>query len=280
VVVGLGLCVAYAIPEAARRASSFVVMPDSLREWVVNFAILGCGTSSARLIPPAWSLSVELQLYLAMALALSSRRWVVVGWFVSSLLYTGYLVDSGANLFARYVAPTAASLPFSIGSMIYHFRNDLPTTRRAGAIAALGAFFFNAAAASRLWRDVGMSGFYVSLLLAAVVAVALRSPRLLTGRAAAVDRLFGDLSYPLYLCHYHARALVLWVAPGVSMTYPRSGGVLAVGLAVVISYLVCRVADHPLVELRNRLRMRPPLALPTGMEERTGQGGERIVPIG
>lgn len=236
------------------RGHANLAVPESPWAWLVNVTIVGLAAPVPRLIPPAWSLDIELVLYLAMALALARRRWIATVWCLASLAYTGYLVATGANLLVRYVPPVAASLPFSIGSMIYYWRDDLPVFGRPARLAALAAFALHASLASAVWQDVTLGGFYVSLGLVAVVVAALRSLDERTHPAGAWDHVLGDLSYPLFLCHVLAGLLVARAAPALHAAWPGASAGCAVGLALVLAWVVHRAAEAPIAPLRARFR--------------------------
>jgi peptidoglycan/LPS O-acetylase OafA/YrhL len=63
-----------------------------------------------------------------------------------------------------------------------------------------------------------------------------------------IDRLLGDLSYPLYLCH----VLVIWIA---GVVFARSAGWTGIMVAlasVCIAGLICRYVDKRVDTARHR----------------------------
>lgn len=254
VVALLTLVAAHGVAAEALRVHANLALPGSPWEWLVNFTIVGLAAPVARLIPPAWSLDIELVLYLAMALVLVRRRWIAAAWCLASLAYTAYLVATGANLLIRYVPPIAASLPFSIGSMIYYLRDDLPVFGRSARLAVIGGFVLHASLASIVWQDVSVGGFYVSLGLVAIVVTALRSLDERTHPAGALDHVLGDLSYPLFLCHVLAGLLVARAAPSLREGRPGAATAVAIGVALILAWGVHRAAEAPIAPLRARFR--------------------------
>jgi peptidoglycan/LPS O-acetylase OafA/YrhL len=127
----------------------------------------------------------------------------------------------------------------------------------APRLVVVSAFAVHASLARVLWKDVGLEGFYVSLGLVALAVVALRSLDEPGNPSGEVDRFLGDLSYPLFLCHFHAGALVLWALPSLCAARLRAAAALGIGGATVLAWAVHRVAEAPLVPLRSTLRRRP-----------------------
>src|SRR5262249_42999598 len=146
---------------------------------------------------------------------------------------------------------TAASLPFSIGSVLYHVRDDLPAFGPTVRAVAVAAFAAHSMLASAIYSDLAGAGFYVSLVLVAIVLMTLRSLDDRTHPAGRLDRFLGDLSYPLYLTHFHSALLVSWAAPGVSGVAAAG---LGLGTATSLAWAIHRTSETPLARLRGTLR--------------------------
>jgi peptidoglycan/LPS O-acetylase OafA/YrhL len=254
--------VALALPAASPRLlPRSPLLPESPWGWLANVVIFGL-TRATRLIPPAWSLDVELQMYVAMAILLARTRWTVAIWCLASIAYTGYLIATGTNIIFRYIPVPAASLPFSLGSALYLMRDRLPRARGGVGPAAVAAFALHTALARAVWTDAWMGGFYASLGLVVVAVAALQS---LDGRAhpaRAIDRFLGDLAYPLFLCHMQVIAFVRWVAPSLSVTAPGAFGAASLLTAVGLAWGLHRATEVPLVPLRRRLAGTGAAAMP------------------
>jgi peptidoglycan/LPS O-acetylase OafA/YrhL len=247
-------------PMAAVKTTISMRLPQDAGSWLKNIAILGlhvdptrpAAGAPIRLIPPAWTLSVELIFYVAMG-ALSRSRRIIVVWVSVSLGYTAFAIYAGWSANYRVSTVLAASLPFSLGALIYH----LPSRpRRWPVLLVVGlAFGVNAVLASRLWGSVFLGGLYASLFLSFVLVMLLRP---LKGESlhglSAIDRFLGDLSYPIFLCHFAVAVLV------VSMW--RSGrysGPLVLAASLPLIHLVS-IAGHRLIDrgiepIRRRIRV-------------------------
>ena len=242
VVLAVSLAVILALPSVARDLNDNLLFPSSVMDWVHNIAIFGLLGEDVRVVPSAWSLEVELFFYLAMALLLARNRTTTVLWLLASVVYTVYMVLAGYTFADRYMPIPAASLPFSVGAALYYLRAMLPPIPKWNVVPALLFFFTNAFAARVLWNDPITVGLYLSVAASAYVTLSLSmiNTKAVRPWLAKVDRFFGDLAYPIFLCHW----VVAVVVAGMIGTRSPSVGLflgsflLANVLAVIIHALV------------------------------------------
>jgi peptidoglycan/LPS O-acetylase OafA/YrhL len=233
-------------------------------------------------VPPVWSLDAELWFYLAMGLLLARKRWIVAVWLAVSVAYTAYLIATGSPWGLRYAPLAAASLPFSLGAALYHWREPLIRWLNAGVSftaaklvrgvrvreerlrqgQALGVgmmFVAHAVLAGRIWSDPMGVGFYFSLALAAYLLLCLTALRVdeLPPRFVAFDRSLGNLSYPVFLCHWFAAVIVAWLA--FDSRRPAGGALFWSSLILVnlVAYGIHSGVERPVERVRNALRPPP-----------------------
>jgi peptidoglycan/LPS O-acetylase OafA/YrhL len=206
------------LDEGAARRLGNVRLPRDPVEWLRNLGIFTLQweqKTTARLVPPSWSLDIELCFYLLMALGLGRGRRIVTAWLAASLAWTLSLVVSGAEFPLRYSHLAAASLPYAAGAALYYYRD--PIQRRLSHPAHCGVavtlYVVNAAVPNRIWPSEFMQGFYVSLCLTLYLVAALVSfdQRRLPGWLRSFDALLGNLSYPVFLCHLPLAPLLAWM---------------------------------------------------------------------
>lgn len=247
------LGVILAFPDTAESLNPRLQVPEGLREWRPNVLIFGLDLSKRpRLVPPAWSLHVELVYYLLMGLLLSRRGWIVAVWFVVSLAWTVHLVVDGAGWYARYFSGSAASIAFATGALIWFTSKWFAWRPPAwSAWVSFFLFFGHTLAAGLLWRDVRIEGFYVSLFLAGLAVFCLKDFRL-GGRLEHVDRRLGDLSYSVFLAHWPVAAVLVGLFPALD----GDGRIFAAGFAgsVIVALLVHALVERPINRLRDRIR--------------------------
>lgn len=239
------------IPDATRKINKFLVMPEAVIAWVSNIIIIGLYIdTTARLVPPAWSLFVEIAFYVLMALLLSRHRLIVFVWLALSVLYAAYLIYSSSSFLVRYSPLLAASLPFSVGAAIYHLKQWWVPGKRV-LQAAVVLFVANLV----LWYffergsvlNALMIGFYLNVLINAVIVLCICQLR-----DNKFDRFLGDLSYPLFLCHFQIGTIVVWLGGGMER------GIWLLLLSLVPThlgaYLVYLAVEKRLNKVRDRIR--------------------------
>jgi len=235
-----------------------MTLPDTPERWLANLFIFGLLGDHVALVPPAWSLNIELVFYIAMALLLARHRLAITPWFVASAAYTLYLLATQEKFGPRYNEILGASLPFSAGAMLYAWRAQLLWIRGWTAWIS-GALFLTNAALAAYWpiADRKIGHFYLSLFFGALLLVALTRlrPADLPGWFVRLDRIGGNLSYPIFLCHVHVATIVAWLAfdsrkPRDSFAFWATSFVLSSLFAWAIYEGIDRNADR----LRDRIR--------------------------
>jgi peptidoglycan/LPS O-acetylase OafA/YrhL len=246
-------------PRSAQVLNPVLRMPSSLLGWLSNVSIFGLSIPvPQRLVPPAWSLNVELSFYIALPLLLCRWRIGNVIWFAISVGYTAYIIYEGRPFLERYAPLAAASLPFSIGALIWHFRRALPRVSLPLLGVAFVVYLANLIGARVWWTDPKLQGFYMSLALSSVLLVGLSQRTTAPPWLQRIDRQLGRLSYPIFLLHWTIATLV--AATGVIA--PGRGGMLFCATIVPLNLAALAITsfvEGPLERHRTRVRARAEL---------------------
>jgi peptidoglycan/LPS O-acetylase OafA/YrhL len=218
-----------------------------------NLGLVLTVDTPTRWVPPAWALTVELFFYALMGLGLS--RWLVstVLWAGLSVAYTAYLVAGDASFSYRYFPIAAASLPFSVGALVYHLRARqwLPDWPRPWAVLVVFLMMAHVVAAAWGGAEVDRLRFYANVLLAAAATHALAG--MVAPRLRRPDAWVGELSYPVYLMHYLA-GLVL-VMLGVAGQRGEWGFMVAGAvLTLLMAAAAAATLDPSIQAVRARIR--------------------------
>jgi peptidoglycan/LPS O-acetylase OafA/YrhL len=177
-------------------------LPQTINEILSNIFIFGLmpladenGLKMARLVPTAWALHVELVFYVLIGIGLVRYKLIVVAWFVTSCMYhfLGVIKD-----WSLYYPVYAASLPFSLGAMIFFYRDRLkefiPTSNRIAVIMmSLNVVYF---VISHKIPFNKYPGLFLFSLLIYQLSYCDFSPTI-----KRLDAFLGSLSYPIYLSH-------------------------------------------------------------------------------
>lgn len=238
-------------------------LPGDWRDWLDNIVLvtLPADTSGARLVvPPAWALRVEVFYYLVLGLGLARSRNIALAWVLAGVAYHFTLADSGVfGWRERYYPIAAASLPFSLGALIYHTNEKIPSWLRSNvavpsAIVLLWVsnLFLSPSAFGSVW---GVGRFYLNLVLVASFVALMSVRRARDERWYRFDMRLGDLSYPIYLVHLPLGFAL--VALGVLSPF-KGQEVLLVLLSLppvlLLAWAMLHGVDYPIERLRDRVK--------------------------
>jgi peptidoglycan/LPS O-acetylase OafA/YrhL len=243
-------------PDLARSVST-VRLPDGALAWLRNLAILTThldreGTAGP--VPPIWSVDIELCFYLAMPILARGRARIAL-WFAASLAWTAWMLWSDAPFNERYANLAAASLPYSAGALVYALREPLARWVAGRAHLALSLALFAAHAAFPI--SAFRYGLVLSLAATLYVIAAwgrVTPARLGTAgrRFARLDAALGDLSYPVFLCHWGMALLVLRL--GLADGKGAALFFFSLPLVNLCAFAIHRLAEAPLERARDRVR--------------------------
>jgi peptidoglycan/LPS O-acetylase OafA/YrhL len=210
--------------------------------------------SDFRLVPPAWSVGVELINY-CLIFAFMGRHWqIAAATLLLSLAYHVGALVAHDDWMVRYSPVQAAALPFSLGALIF-FSRPLTNDLTAKWLACVGAVVW---LANLLAMDTSTPagqtttyglGFYINLFSISVVIAGLATlPR------NRIDDYLGDLSYPVFLLHWLVGFLLV-----ANLGLKQSNGLLPLAVSIlpilVASILLSRVLQLTVNPLRSRVRM-------------------------
>lgn len=242
--------------EAVASFHKAIVMPGTFSEIMSNMFIFGLrpDVDGARLVPPTWAIYVELVYYVAIGAVLGRSYRIAKVWFFISALYH---VVAFVYPMDRYYGILAASLPFSIGALIYHMQNALrkafPFSIKRLLVASLAYVTF-LVVTQVIFTDVRSQTrlpFYANLLLWSVVIHYASQLKIKSKLLLYINKISGDASYPVYLYHYGVGFIVLEVFDFTPKTITFF--IITVPILLIISISVAMLADGTLERIRKRV---------------------------
>jgi peptidoglycan/LPS O-acetylase OafA/YrhL len=276
-VIGLTVILIMLLGETYTTSfSADMAIPKTLGDWLSNISMIYPNFRPVevvpRLSPPTWALTIELFFYALIGFGIARYRIGALIWFVASLIITGVLiVASGAHREMTsdliYFSIASGSLPFSMGALLYHYRNKLPILMcgaKVGVVAAAyGIVFLLIAVAMPVaakWFGIpsfGLFRFYTNVILQFAFIAFLAGVRL-DGNLRTLDTTVGSYSYPIYLLHFACGALVSYVLFGATVSL-RSLDALVVfsaslPLLFILAHLIVAYVDRPVETVRKRIK--------------------------
>ncbi|MFT5878199.1 MAG: peptidoglycan/LPS O-acetylase OafA/YrhL [Dokdonia sp.] len=248
-------------------------IPINLEEALYNvtmiYPALSPGEIQPRLSPSTWALTVEIFFYICIGLGISKTRERSITWLSVSVLY--FIISYAASLSDshRYFTILAASLPFSLGAIAYHFKKDLidlaQTLKISSPLSILILYISHALifcihkyympfSYSNLINEVGI---YSNLILSlfSVIALYYNGEELFNKR---FDRLIGDFSYPIYLCHWQCGLLASYLLYDIPTKGQSIEGVKVAALStifvLIISVVLIKLIDNNIAAIRTRIK--------------------------
>ena len=212
-----------------------------------------------RIVPPTWSLAVELVNYVLLWLLISRNSHLALLGLVVGITYHVWSWQHGLHWEWRYRPFYAAMLPFSLGASLYFYRDALNRLRqsvlRRLTLLCTVAWLTNIVACGIYGGSLG-SNFEIFFHVNTICLVAIIGLMTATADHPKIRlsaKFLGDLSYPIFLTHFIVafcvNTLILKGDPrGIDLLLASAIPILVVSCALSI------VANKWIEPLRNRVR--------------------------
>ena len=202
------IAVALAPSQAAQYQKFWHGLPDA-SDLLINLTALPLQLpyGPVRLVPPFWSVAIEIDMYLMLYLLVSRQMSSAVIALVAGLSFQLACVYGGMNWPVTYFTAPSAVLPFAVGAILYFLR------RRSGWAAsplaagcAFAAWIANMLAGGAVFSETYIFGwgYFLDTVFFATVVSGLSgvSSRQFGPHLARIDRLLGEWSYFAFLVHW------------------------------------------------------------------------------
>lgn len=232
-------------------------IPDTITSWVKNITLMGLDFNEPlRVVAPAWSLFIEVSFYCLIPFLVFLGRRAVSLWLLLSVLYHVFLLvashDSSFGWNQRYGTLAAGSLGFSIGCWLFMYKDMLRVSNRVAAWCAVAcaALYIGAAAYSKVngyseWV-ISIAGFYLSMMISAPIIV-----NAFNEKPAGLNKLIGNLSFPLYLVHIPVGFVVFKTTGLVPVSF--SFFIVTMVISIMFSISILKV-DGGINKIRDMIR--------------------------
>ena len=200
------------------------------------------------LVPQGWSLGVELSFYAVAPFLMRSANATVLSIALASILLKGGLAALGFHFdpWTYRFFPSELHL-FLLGALCYRFRNSgyALFAVRDRNIATLFICCF-----AIIFSRLPYTGLLQYVFLASLLML---MPALMEfSTQNSWDRLLGELSYPLYVCH----VLVISWMHHLDLGRGLLGGLLCLLMSLFACVILYRFVDSPMERIRRRVRVR------------------------
>lgn len=249
--------------DNSRSFHQAMFLPKTISEWFGNLSLIFWSEKPIEVIPriaPAtWALTIELFFYLIIGLGISSTKASTILWFGLSLCYTIYF-NLTVHIGLGYGTVWLASLPFSLGALAYHFKEEIIKTIRSLKVNVLLfivyvsnlllASFSSVLFSEDISWKVGFLASVLNLAASAILTVYLFHIDKTVNRSW--NTLLGNLSYPVYVFHWGGAL----IAAAIFDDFVKENRVLIFGLGLFITLIISYLAEYYLSKNIEKLRTR------------------------
>lgn len=239
-------------------------LPSNNIEMLKNVLLFFPDRGFPRLTPPAWALTVEIFFYILIGLGLSKNKRLVLYWLAASIIYHAIAVILGLGWEKRYFTILAASLPFSTGAFIYHYKSRIlkyissirGLTEEYLPFIIIGGILLNWLVGLLVGYSKGIF-FYSNYVLCALMVVVLSERKTLPFITKYFDKWMGDFSYPIYLIHYQVGLVIIVLLGITGIEYKRPDFMLmlvSIPMIFMISWVFIVTLEKPIELLRCRVK--------------------------
>lgn len=239
-------------------------MPSNIKDWFFNlimvFPKIIPHNFSPRLVPPSWALTNELVYYFLISFGISKNKKWTFYWVLLSVMYYCFTYLFYNIPTYRYSSIFASSLPFSLGALLYWYKDlKIIKTNFFIIIGLYGLFIFNAISLKKNFLMLGDFCNYLNLLIALLLIHQLFHLKG-NNKIKQIDNYIGRYSYPLYLVHFAVLILYLktFGVGRIENSFKLSfNALLPYALfLVLICYILVTFIDLPIDRIKEKLKSR------------------------
>jgi len=249
--------------ESIKTVSPYIYLPINFESILRNISIVFSVHSEPRLTPPSWALTVEIFYYVLIASGISKNKYLTLLWFLASCLYSSYLLIGDASFSYRYFTIPAASLPFSLGALLFYIEPNPLAKKNYLKIIILSILIISNYFISLFFNVLESFGFYINLFLSANIIFTLSHIKTKNKLLKKYDLLIGNLSYPIYLVHYQCGILSLLIFSYLNFDIEKGSNIFVLSsliICLLLSHLIAIFIENKIEDLRNKVR--PPRITP------------------
>ncbi len=241
-----------------------IYLPNDLNEILKNILLYFSFSENPRLTPPAWALTIEIFFYIVIGFGGSKTKRITFIWFLLSVIYHLTVLTLQLGWVYRYFTIFSASLPFSTGALIFHYKDELNNlfSKASGwkyKYMPLVVFFLiilNWYLGYKIGYSKGLF-FYCSFILCSLMVAILLSRNELPLINRKLDLWLGDFSYPVYLIHYQAGIVVVVVCAAFGFEIHRPDLTLlflSIPLIFILSWIITVAIERPIEIIRSKVK--------------------------
>lgn len=254
-------------PSVSGTINKAITFPNSLGSWFYNIllfdfkSLITGNLPDVRVIPPAWALGIEIFFYFAIPFWGKNKNRAFL-WFIASGILTLFLLVTRQSIDTRYYSVFAASLPFSIGSLMYYYLAKIKISHKTAIkISCVGMLLLliNAVLVKATNGFNLLIYSYLGISTFTIVGLSKIKSKKIDKKITKLDKFLGSLSYPIYLIHWVSGIIIsLLFFDGTKPSQLSLGGkvffILSLILAHILAILITKYFESWVQKTRDKIR--------------------------
>jgi peptidoglycan/LPS O-acetylase OafA/YrhL len=263
----IGCILIILIPDALKLTNKAIFFPVRINTIFDNILIFGLKGNLARIVPPAWSLDVELSWYLIFfVLSFFSTNIKKYVFFLVSLAVLAFIIPEKQPIYGDVLG---SGFAFSFGALHYYYKPKFHKIISITSLLAIVPFMYILPHIIRGHQAFYNEGFPFNWsLMIAIIGLfylsfqhfvsetdqekPLENVSKMTSFHQSFSRLLGSLSYPMFLTHWYSSAIILFMFDIPKRTLAFFVCVFL--LTLLISYILVFCVEKPIAKYRDYIR--------------------------
>jgi peptidoglycan/LPS O-acetylase OafA/YrhL len=252
------------IPDILQATNPALKFPADIKEIIDNIVIFGLSGNSSRIVPPAWSLDIELNWYLIFFVLSFLKLWLRKAFLFVVLILVLFFIFPVKYKF--YGDVLGSGYAFCAGALHYYYRPKL--NKFISHTCAVMIIPFMYALPHILGTRSGpnddslnwlmLTSFVLLLFISFQFFISDSNPNKKMKEdgtpsfTAKLSRILGSVSYPMFLTHWYASGVTYYL-----LGAPKNTAINLVGtliLTLLISFLIVFAIENPLLKIRQTIR--------------------------
>jgi peptidoglycan/LPS O-acetylase OafA/YrhL len=228
-------------------------LPTDFKNIFLNLFIVGLDfNTEIRLVPPAWAISNIILHYIFLGVGIGKSKKIVTFWLILCICYHFFNKLFGLGWYWAYANVLGASLPFAMGSFLYHYTSRLDKIIPKFDIKTVIIFyltFFGFVLLLYPYNKLFLP-FYFNLIVTSYLIFSFKSININASKLCrSLDSWSDKLSFPIFLVHWQAGLILsffLGVNRGTFVFFVES-----LPLIFIFSLSLAIISDKMIVPIRN-----------------------------
>jgi len=250
------------MPDELLATNKVISFPSNVNSVLDNILIFGLQGNKVRIVPPAWSLDVELNWYLILfVLSFFGLKFRKLFLMISTAMVVLFIYPVKVKFYGSILG---SGFAFSLGAIHYYYQpkfNKYISSLSALSIAPVMYIVPHLLATTGAGNNdvlpynfLIMIGFVILVFVSFQIFIDSKASNSEGNKLSSesFSQLLGALSYPMFLTHWYASALTLYFFDVKKNTIENLLGTFVI--AIILAYVIVIMVERPVSKYRRSIR--------------------------